>query len=362
MAGRRSSRAVPAEGTGTVSAARVRVDELRDETVEWDSFVRTCTDGTPFHLTAWKRAIEMTFPQRPCYLMARRAGVIEGVLPLFEGRGLSGRRALISTAYAVYGGICATSQEARLALLEAAGALARRRRVAHVELRHRRDQGLALPTKSLYVAFAREISSSDEENLAAIPRKQRRMVRQGEKHGLTAEMGQHLLDDVYDVYAESLRNLGTPVFPRRFFHALAAAFGKDCHVLAVRHEGRVIAGVLTLLHEDQVLPYYGGARREGFAYAVNDFMYWELMRYAAAAGYRVFDFGRSRVGTGSYEFKRHWGFEPRPLPYQYVLISTGSLPNVNPSNPRFNAVIRTWKRLPLGVANRVGPLLARYLP
>jgi FemAB-related protein (PEP-CTERM system-associated) len=345
-----------------VTASVVAVDELREDTVEWDTFVRTCADGTPFHLTAWKRAVEVAFGHRAFYLIARRAGILEGVLPLFEVRGLSGRRALVSTAYAVYGGICATTPEARFALLEAAAALGRRRRVDHVELRHVRDQGLPLPTKNLYVAFAREISSRDEDNLAAIPRKQRRMVRQAEKHGLSVEMGQHLLDDVYDVYAESLRNLGTPVVPRRLFHALSGAFGKECHILAVRHEGRVVAGVLTLLYEDRVLPYYGGARREAFQYAVNDFMYWGLVCFAAAGGYRVFDFGRSRQGSGSYDFKRHWGFEPRPLPYQYVLLRSDSLPDANPSNPRYRAMIRAWQRLPLGVANRVGPVIARYLP
>ena len=335
--------------------------ELGSDGVEWDAFVRTCADGTPFHLTAWRDAVTETFGHRAFYLVARRGGVIEGVLPLFEVRGLLGGRSLVSVAYAVYGGICASTQEARFELLAAAGALARRRRVAHVELRHVRDHGLALPTKALYVAFSREISPRDEDNLEAIPRKQRRMVRQGGKHGLTAEMGIQHLDAVYDVYAESVRNLGSPVFPRRLFHALAGAFGKDCHVLAVCREGRVVAGVLTLLYEDRVLPYYGGARREALPYAVNDFMYWELMRFAAAAGYRVFDFGRSRVGTGAYDFKRHWGFEPKPLPYQYVLTQGGSLPDLNPSNPRLKRVISTWQRLPLAVTNRVGPVLTRYL-
>lgn len=340
----------------------MEIAELGGDRVEWDAFVRTAPDGTPFHLTAWRDAVVAAFGHTPRYLVARRAGAIEGVLPMFEVRGLLGRRALVSTAYAVYGGLCATTPEARLELVAAAGALARRSRVSHVELRHVRDQGQALPTKELYVAFSREISPRDEDNLEAIPRKQRRMVRQGAKHGLTAETGVRHLDDVYDVYAESVRNLGTPVFPRRLFHALAESYGKDCHVLAVFHERRVVAGVLTLLFEDRVLPYYGGARREAFAYSVNDFMYWELMRFAAAAGYRVFDFGRSRVGTGSYDFKRHWGFEPKPLPYQYILIGTDELPDVNPSNPRFRRVIDTWKKLPLPITNRVGPWLTRYLP
>lgn len=340
----------------------MNVTELHNGTFEWDEFVRASGEGTPFHLTAWKRAVEDAFGHRPHYLMARRAGAIEAVLPLFEVPGFFGGRRLISVPYGVYGGICAATRNARLALLEAAEALARRLQVDYLELRNVHDQGLALPTKDLYVTFFREIAPTDEENLEAIPRKQRRMVRQGFKHGLRAEIGQNHLDGCYDIYAHSVRNLGSPVFPRALFRALAAAFDKECRVLGVWREGKMVGAVLTLFFQDRVLPYYGGALREALPYAVNDFMYWELMRYAASEGYRVFDFGRSRIGTGSYDFKRHWGFEPRPLPYQYVLVRAGSVPDLNPSNPRFRWAIKAWQRMPLGVTKWLGPRITRYLP
>lgn len=340
----------------------MEITELRTGTVEWDAFVRTSPDGTPFHLTAWRQVVEEGFGHRPHYLMAKRAGALEGVLPLFEVPSWLGGRSLISVPYGVYGGICATTQEARLALLEAAGDLARRIRAGYLELRHVHDQGLALPTKELYVTFSKEISSHEEENFQAIPRKQRRMVRQGAKYGLRAEMGQNHLDGFYEIYAHSVRNLGSPVYPRALFQALLKAFDKECRILTVWHEGRMVAGVLTLFYGDRVLPYYGGALREAFQYAVNDFMYWELMRYATREGYRIFDFGRSRVGTGSYDFKRHWGFEPRPLPYQYLLVRAKALPNVSPSNPRFRWAIKAWQRMPLTLTKWVGPWMTRYLP
>ena len=170
-----------------------------------------------------------------------------------------------------------------------------------------------------------------------------------------------------------MRNLGSPVFPKRLFRALLDAFDKECQILTVWHRDRMVAGVLTLFYEDQVLPYYGGALREALPLAVNDFMYWELMCHAARAGYRTFDFGRSRAGTGAYDFKRHWGFEPVPLPYQYVLLGELSMPNVSPSNPRVHLAVEAWKRLPLPVAKFLGPpsdevpavnilMLGRWLP
>jgi FemAB-related protein (PEP-CTERM system-associated) len=339
----------------------MEIRPLTTETVEWDAFVRSNAHGSPFHLLAWRRVVETAFGHRPHYLMAAGPDRVEGVLPLFETRGLLGGRGLVSVPYGVYGGVCAASPEARAALLEAAARLARERRADYVELRHRRGQQGDLPTKSLYVTFARPISADPEENMAAIPRKQRRMIRQGAKLGLRAEFGLQHLDAFYEVYAESVRNLGSPVFPRALFRAIAEEFKQDCELLTVWRDGRLLAGVLTLLYEDQALPYYGGALREALQFAVNDFMYWELMCRVAAAGYRVFDFGRSREGTGPYHFKRHWGFEPEPLPYQYIL-RRGGIPNMSPSNPKMRLAIAAWKRLPFAVTKTLGPRLTRYLP
>jgi FemAB-related protein (PEP-CTERM system-associated) len=340
----------------------LEVRHYEEDRAEWDAYVHASSDGTAFHLIAWKEAVEAGFGHRPLYLLARRAGVIEGVLPLFEVNGLLGGRRLVSVPYAVYGGVCATSDEARHALVQAARELGAERRAAYVELRHRRNQGLNLPIKSLYVTFTREISPDVEANARALPGKQRRMTRQGSKHGLRAEMGREHLDSFYDVYADSVRHLGSPVFPRRFFRAVREAFAEQCAVLTVWQGDRLVSGVLSLFFRDQVLPYYGGARREALRFAVNDFMYWELMCYAARSGFRVFDFGRSRQGTGAYDFKRHWGFEPVPLPYQYVLLRRETLPDLSPSNPRFRVAAEVWKRLPASACRFVGPVITRYLP
>ena len=164
---------------------------------------------------------------------------------------------------------------------------------------------------------------------------------------LQAELGISHLEDFWNVYAHSVHSLGSPVFPRRLFHAIAREFGKDCELLTVWKDRQLLAGVLSLVYEDQVLPYYGGALRDAAKYSVNDFMYWELMCHAAKAGRRTFDFGRSREGTGAYHFKRHWGFEPTALPYQYILPDNGQLPDLSPSNPKVRLAVEVWKRLPL---------------
>jgi FemAB-related protein (PEP-CTERM system-associated) len=284
------------------------------------------------------------------------------VLPLYQVSSPPFGRSLISTPFAVHGGICADDDEAAGALLEDAAALARRLGCRYVELRHERPVA-DLPTKDLYVTFRRAILPDREANLAAIPSNKRHRVRNSEKRGLTARLGgAELLPGYYRVISESMRNLGSPVFPKRLFRALLEEFGARCRIFSVFHDETMVAGALTLFYRDQVIPYYGGSTRTGNSLAANDFMYWKLLCHGAEAGYKIFDFGRSKKESGAYGFKRHWGFEPTPLAYQYQLTGQRDLPNLSPANPKFSLAIHLWRRMPLRLTQWLGPQLVRYFP
>lgn len=329
----------------------------------WDQFVLNSPNGSFFHQTAWKRVIDHAFGYPSAYFFAEERGEISGVLPLFHVKDLLGRGGLISVPFGVSGGVVAGTQLAGVRLLEKAMDRAKSLGVHYLELRHNTENGFDLPTKDLYALFKREIFSTDEENLQAIPRKQRRMVRQGIKFNLESQLGgEELLADFYRVYTTSLRNLGTPAFSYHYFELLLKEFKQQCRILTVQYQGNVAAAVLTFFFKDQVLPYYGGGLPEFCQYAVYDFMYWELMRHARQLGFKIFDFGRSKRGTGAFDFKRHWGFEPQPLPYQYYLPKGGSIPDINPLNPKLQIFISAWKNLPLPVANFLGPKIIKYLP
>ena len=76
---------------------------------------------------------------------------------------------------------------------------------------------------------------------------------------------------------------------------------------------------------------------------------------------KMFDYGRSKQGTGSYSFKKNWGFEPQPLYYEYCLYKRDSIPQNNPNNAKFRLFIEAWRRLPIGLANWLGPFIVRNL-
>ncbi len=339
---------------------RVHVLDATADVGAWDRFVVTRPEATFFHLAGWREVIERVYGHRSFYLYAERDGRIEAVLPLARIRSRLFGDALISTPFCVYGGAVGEPL-ACTALEEEACRLAEDLGVDYLELRHLERRHPTWPARDdLYVTFRKALHPDPERNLAAVPRKQRAMIRKGEQAGLHA-VEEEGVERFFRVYSESVRNLGTPVFPKRWFRALREVFGGACSVLTVYRGAEPVASVMSFHFRDEVLPYYGGGTRAARALKANDYMYWEVMRRACLRGARVFDYGRSKVGTGSYRFKKHWGFEPQPLHYEYHLVKARRVPDVNPLNPKYRAAAAVWRRLPLPLTRVLGPMIARSL-
>lgn len=327
----------------------------------WDAFVRAHEDGTPFHLTHWARAVNDAYGYATPYLLARRGQEIVGVLPLTHVRSALFGKSLISNAFAVYGGPLALDADAHVALDDRAWALAQQFGAPALEYRNRSRLRPGWAAKAeTYVTFRRPLAAGEDEALKAIPRKQRAEVRRSLTFGLETLIDRNA-DRHFAVYAESVRNLGTPVFPKRWFEAILNAYGEDADVLTVCKDGRPLSSVLSLYYNGEVAPYYGGGVYDARKWRANDHMYWQLMRHAANRGCTSFDFGRSKVGTGAFDFKKNWGFEPTPLIYEYRLADGHAMPDLNPLNPKYRLMAEVWSRLPLPVANFFGPLIARGL-
>jgi FemAB-related protein (PEP-CTERM system-associated) len=326
----------------------------------WNAFVHAHPEGTFFHLAEWQDVLARAFGHRTHYLLAERNGEICGVLPLAQVRSLLFGNALVSTPFCVYGGIVAADEVARGALERSACELARQLDVDHLEMRDRQRRHPSWPCKDLYVTFRKAIDPDSEINMLAIPRKQRAMVRKGIKEKLRAEIDGDV-GRLYKMYSESLRNLGTPVFSRRYLEILQEVFGSACDIVTILKSDRAVASVLNFYFRDEVLPYYGGGTQEARAVAGNDFMYWQVMERGREKGCRIFDYGRSKRGTGSFDFKTYWGFEPEPLYYEYYLVNNKQMPNLSPTNPKFSKAIELWRRMPLALTQLIGPPIAKYL-
>lgn len=327
-------------------------------------FVADCSEATAFHRLEWMDAVEAATGHRAYILVAERDGAIVAMLPLHAAHSPLFGRALVSSGFAVGGGAIGEEAAAQ-ALLDAARELARRLTCPSIELR-----GGILPEGSgwhvkrdSHAGFVAPLAADDEAQLLAVPRKQRAEVRKGLGNAMEVRVGSQDADRTmhYAVYAESVRNLGTPVFPRALFDAVMDRFGADADILTVLHEGQPIASVLSLYHRGAVMPYWGGGVYAARTLRANDVMYYALMCHARQRGCDRFDFGRSKTDTGAYHFKRNWGFTPEPLAYAQWTADGAPPRDVNPLSPRYKAKIALWQKLPLGLANRIGPFIARGL-
>lgn len=327
----------------------------------WDAFVMACPEATFFHRAGWQKIVQDIFHHDTYFLYAESDEGVQGVLPLGHVNSWLFGNSLAGLPFAVYGGIAAANEQVAQALEHEAQQIARRLGVAHLEWRNINPRHADWPKQDLYVTFRKEILADDDANLLAIPRKQRAMVRKGIKNGLVSTIDSDVAR-FFALYADNVRRHGTPALPKRYFQALQAEFGADCEVLTVSApDGRALSSVLSFYFRGEVLPYYAGDFEPARELAANDFKYWELMRRACARGLKVFDYGRSKLGTGSYAFKKNWGFEPTPLHYEYCLYKRDDVPQNNPSNARYKLLIATWRRLPLAVANWLGPFVVRNL-
>jgi FemAB-related protein (PEP-CTERM system-associated) len=343
-------------------AFQVRPLEPRDH-AGWDAFVEAHPHGSPFHLLAWKNAIESSFPYRPYYLLAEEDGSPGAILPLFLVENPILGRVLLSSPFAVYGGVLARSDAALAAMKDHVSGLAAKLEVQYLELRNAfPEQSLDFKRNTHYVTFTQETALTDPEQLlAALPKKTRNLVRKSLKFPYSTRFSTDL-SAFYDLMARNYRRLGTPIFPRRFFQALLENFGPRIDLREILLEGKVAAASLNFLFRSEMHTYYAASDQSRLHAAPNNYMYFDYLLWAARAGLRRFDFGRSKLDTGTFEFKRHWLTEMRELPYEVLLVKRTDLPNFSPKNPKFDLALKVWRRLPLPVTRILGPRLIGLFP
>lgn len=346
-------------------AVSVRSADLADrrDAARIDAFVAAHPEGTIFHRPRWSRAVERGCSQRAHYLVAERGGALVGGLPLTEIRSRLFGDALVSAGFATGGGILAENDAVAARLAEAGWALAEQKGCASLELR-----GGALPRgwtrrEGVYANFARPLPDDAAALLKSIGRKQRAEVRRALGFGLDVTIGRDAehRDAHYRVYAESVRNLGTPVFPRSLFEAALDEFGDTAWIVLVAKEKRPLAAMLGFDHKGICQPYWGGGTAEARRWRANDLVYFETMRAGIERGCTRADFGRSKVGSGPWARKRIWGFDETPLVYAARTADGSAAREINPLDPKYSARIAVWRKLPLPLANRLGPLFSRGL-
>jgi FemAB-related protein (PEP-CTERM system-associated) len=331
---------------------------------QWDAYVNHHASATGYHLHAWRQVFERAFGHRTHYLGAMRSGAVAGVLPLVEMRSVLFGRFLVSLPFVNYGGVLADDAVVERYLFDHAGMLAGTRGLSHVELRHVGRHFADVPARQHKVTMLLRLPPDVDGMWNALDRKVRNQVRKAEKSGLTFHTGgSELLDEFYPVFATNMRDLGTPVYARRVFDEVFAALpGRTALAVVRTADGQAAAAGIAVRHRDTVEMPWASSLRAHRMLSPNNLLYWGAIRHSIQTGAQVFDFGRSTPHEGTYNFKAQWGAEPVPLCWEYFLTTGAALPDHSPKNGRFSLAIEGWKRLPLPVANLLGPSIVRSIP
>ena len=344
---------------------KIRTADLRDgsQREAIARFVAGHAEAQLFHQPAWSAAVEKGCGARAHYLVAEGAGVIKGLLPLSEVRSLLFGNSMVSVGFGVGGGILADDEQVAEALAAKAWRVALRHGCDSVELR-----GGVLPEgwqrqEGTYADFTAPLGKDDEANLLSIKKRQRAEVRRADGFELEFRSGRsdEDLDAHYRAYSASVRNHGTPIFPRSLFEAMRDEFGADADIVSAWKDGRPLSAIFSFYFKGIVYPFWGGGTAEAREWRANEWLLYRLMCHAARRGCGRIDYGRSKLGTGPYAFKKNWGLEPQPLVYAVRTADGASPREMNPLSPRYRLQTAIWRKLPLAVANRVGPHIARGL-
>ena len=345
------------------SGMRISLCNSTADAERWEEFVATHPQATSCHRWNWKQVIENSFGWPTFYLEAEEDGRIRGVLPLVWQKSWLFGSFVSSMPFLNAGGIVAETQAAEQLLLEEAIRLAKRLGAEHLELRHREDHGLNLPTRTRKATVVLPVEQDTEKMWKALRAKVRNQIRKAMNFRLTVGFGrQEFLGDFYAVFSENMRDLGTPVYSRKFFSEILRAFPSDAHICVVRHEGRPVATSFRIGFRDRIEAVWSSSIRKYLSMNPNMFLYWQLLCFAGQRSYRMFDFGRSSIGSGTHAFKVQWGSQTIPLHWIYWLRASDHLPQVNPENAKYRIAIRAWQKLPLALTRAFGPRIARCLP
>ncbi|MCZ6819288.1 MAG: FemAB family PEP-CTERM system-associated protein [Calditrichaeota bacterium] len=330
----------------------------------WNKFVESHPATNFYQLLGWKSVFESTFGYAPRYYIALNSkDEVAGILPMFRMRDIFWRRYLVANPFSNFAGICAESGEVEESLVEKAAEIARSEAAQYVEFRQlrqplRRD----LPTKESFVTLMLELSRDPDVHWQHISSRNRNKIRKAEKNGLTVDFGLHYLKDFHEIYSINLRLLGTPIFPYRMFEKVIAVFKDQVELLVLKLDGQVVSGMFLFKFKNMISEPWVASLRQYNKIYINNYLYWQAIKYACENGFDVFDFGRSTADTGTYSFKMQWGAEPVQLYYQYYLNKASTVPVVDANNNKYQRIIDVWKKLPLFVTNFIGPRVVQYLP
>jgi len=338
-----------------------RVDRFTGTASEWDGVARSSPGFTHFHLYGWREVMERVFGHECIYLAAYDdGGGLAGVLPLVRVKSILFGHFLVSMPFLNYGGPLGTA-EAIVALVGRASDIARDSGVKLLELRSRIPLPIDLPVSHRKITVLLDLPGSEPALMKQLDAKLRSQVRRPQKEGVTVKFGTDQVAPFFYVFAQHMRDLGTPTQPRLLFDTIAAIFPEDAWFGCAWHEGRPVACGCAFVWGNEVEMTWASSLNAYKRIAPNMLLYYRFMERAIDAGISTFNFGRTSPNSGTHRFKLQWGARDEQL-WWYDRAASDDVKTPSPTDSGYAWGPRLWKRLPTQVATLLGPRIVRYIP
>ncbi len=331
---------------------------------QWDEYVYQHSEGKLYHLSAWSKLINNVFGHKTFYLYhLSEDNIINGLIPLVQLKSRLFGNYLVSMPYFNYGGVIADNTTIEEKLLGQACTLAKELNASHIEFRDTVLRTPDYPVKTDKISMILTLPNDEAVLWQNLGSKRRSQIKRPLRENPTIHIGTiDLLDDFYQVFAENMRDLGTPVYAKRFFSAMLQTFPQHAHIITIKLNDQPVAAAFLLSFKDILEIPWASTLKKVNNISINMLLYWEVLKFAIQQNYQYFDFGRSSADSGTYRFKKQWGSEIRQLYWHYWLADDGNQPALNPNNPKYRLAIAAWKKMPVALTRLIGPHLVKNLP
>ncbi|HQU73487.1 MAG: FemAB family PEP-CTERM system-associated protein [Calditrichaeota bacterium] len=347
-----------------MTSSDFQIEAHNSPPADWEGFVAAHPAAHLYHRPAWTELIRRNFGHPTRFITLRRDGELAGVLPVTHFKSLIFGQTGVSLPFVNYGGPLLADPAGAEPLMTFLKELRVREGWKSVEIRHDAKLETGAPFKTHKVTFILDLPENPDDLMNFFKAKLRSQIRRPGKDGFYAKRGGvDLLDVYYRVFAENMRDLGTPVLPKGFFRDILETFPEETSVVAVYDADHRPASASFLIRSGETMEIpWASSLREFNRSSPNMLLYWESFMVAMEAGCKFFDFGRCTVDAGTYRFKKQWGSREVPLYWYYALPENETLPEVSPANPKFEMMVQMWQKLPLGISNLLGPRIIRHIP
>lgn len=330
----------------------------------WNDFVKNHPHGKIYHLVEWGEIIQKTFGHTPFFVFIKNNEMLDGVMPLIKFNSPVFGKFAVSMPFVNYGGILFNQVNEFQDVVNFLSEFQKREKMKFIEIRYDSRFDVELPYKQHKVTFMLDLPSDEDQLWKSFKSKTRSQIRRPLKENMYARTGGiELLDLFYQVFAHNMRDLGTPVYTKKFFKNILTTFPDDAFLVVVFSKDDIpTASSFLLKFKDTMEIPWASSIRKYNRFSPNMLLYWESLKLAIQQGLTIFDFGRCTPGSGTYRFKKQWGAQEMPLFWYYILPEFQALPEMNPQNSKFNLAIKVWQRLPIFITNAIGPKIIRHIP